>query len=141
MSEKIPEDLQDLFDKPVYVTLATVMPDGQPQLSVVWASYDGEHVLVNTARGRQKEKNMIARPMATVLAVDPEDPYRRIEVRGTVEVTEEGALDHINALAKAYRGVDKYFGGVQPAEREGKEIRVKCKITPTRVVAFNPKRG
>jgi len=138
MSASIPDSFRDLFDKEVYVTVATVQPDGQPQCTVVWCSYDGEHILVNTARGRQKEKNMSERPMATVLAVDPENPYRWIEVRGTVEITEEGGLDHINALAKAYRGVDKYYGGVAPAEMEGKEVRVLCKITPTKVVAFNP---
>ncbi len=136
MSAVIPEEYRDLLDEPIYVTVATVMPDGQPQLSVVWCSYDGEHVLVNTARNRQKEKNLLARPMATVMAIDPKNPYRWLEVRGSVELTEEGALDHINSLAKAYRGADAYYGGVTPAEMANKETRVICKIKPTRVIAF-----
>ncbi len=133
MSTKIPESHVDLLSAPVYVDVITVMPDGQPQASVVWCSYDGEHVLVNTAVGRQKEINLRERPMATVLSVDPNNPFRYIEVRGTVEVTEEGALAHINELAKAYRGADSYYGGVQPAELAKKETRVVCKITPTHV--------
>ena len=139
MSTTIPDDFKDLLDRPVYVNVATVMPDGQPQLSVMWCSYDGQHILLNTARGRQKEKNMSARPMVTILAVDPENPFRYLEVRGKVaEVSEAGALDHINTLAQAYAGKPSYYGGVAPAEQEGTETRVICKIKPTRVVAFNP---
>ena len=133
MSSQIPDKFKDLLENPVHLTIATVMPDGQPQLSVVWCSYDGEHVLVNTARGRQKDKNLTARPFATVLAIDPENPYRYLEVRGTVEMTEEGALEHINQLAKQYTGADSYYGGVSPAELAEKETRVICKITPTHV--------
>ena len=136
MSTKIPDSHTDLLNAPVYVDVVTLMPDGQPQASVVWCSYDGEHVLVNTAVGRQKEKNLRERPMATVLAVDPNNPFRYIEVRGTVELTKEGALDHINQLAKAYRGADSYYGGVQPAEMAQKETRIMCKIKPTHVNAF-----
>jgi PPOX class probable F420-dependent enzyme len=110
------------------------MSDGQPQASVVWCNYDGTHVLVNTARGRQKEKNMRARPVATILALDPENPYRYLEVRGTVQViTEEGAVEHINQLAELYMNKPKFYGGVAPAELEGREVRVICKIKPTRV--------
>lgn len=137
MSAKIPNSHKDLLGAPVYVDLITVMPDGQPQASVVWCSYDGEFVLVNTAVGRQKEKNMRTRPQATILAVDPQNPFRYLEVRGTVEtVTKEGAVDHIDALAKAYRGADSYYGGVQPAELAEKEIRVMCKIKPMQVNAM-----
>jgi PPOX class probable F420-dependent enzyme len=136
MSTKIPDSHIDLLNAPNYVDVITVMPDGQPQATVVWCSYDGEHVLVNTAVGRQKEINMRERPMATVLSVDPDNPFRYIEVRGTVEVTEEGAIDHANQLAKAYQNVDSYYGGVQPAELAEKETRVMCKIKPTHVNAF-----
>ena len=139
MSAAIPDSHKDLVEGPNYTTLVTVMPDGQPQASIVWCSLDDGNVIVNTARGRQKEKNMTARPMATILVTDPENPYRYLEVRGSVEITEEGAMDHINAMAKAYRGVDSYYGGVAPAEMEGTETRVLCTITPTRVVAFPPK--
>ena len=137
MSATIPESHTDLLEGPVFVTLGTVMPDGQPQLSVVWCSYDGTHIWVNTARGRQKDKNLTARPKATLLAMDPNSPYRWIEVRAAVdEVTEEGGLDHINRLAKLYVGADSYYGGFAPAELAEKETRVIYKLKPTRVIAF-----
>jgi PPOX class probable F420-dependent enzyme len=133
MTESIPQSHRDLLQGPVYITLATVMPNGQPQATVVWCNYDDPYVLVNTARGRQKEINMRERPMATILAVDPDNPYRYLEVRGTVEeMTEEGAVDHINMLAWLYRN-KPYYGGVAPAEQEKTEVRVTCKIRPTRV--------
>lgn len=137
MSTVIPESHKDLIEGPVFVTLSTVLPDGQPQSSVVWCNNDGNYLLVNTVRGRMKEKNMRARPMATILAIDPQNPYRYLEVRGKVEeITEEGAIDHINQLAQLYVNQPKYYGGVAPAEREGKETRVICKIKPTRAVTF-----
>ena len=99
MSATIPDSFRDLLDGPVYAALTTVMPDGQPQLTIVWCNYDGGHVLVNTIRGRQKEKNMLARPMVTLLALDPENSMRWIEVRGVVdEMTEEGGVEHITEL-------------------------------------------
>ncbi len=137
MSTVIPESHKDLIEGPVCVTLSTVLPDGQPQSSVVWCSYDDNHILVNTARGRMKEKNMRARPMATILAIDPQNPYRYLEMRGKVEeITEEGAIDHINQLAQLYINKPTYYGGAAPAEQEGKETRVVCKIKPIRVVTF-----
>ena len=136
MSVTIPADYQDLLTGPIFVSLATVMPNGQPQVNVMWCGFDGEHVLINTAKGRQKERNMAARPMATVLAVDPENAFRWLEIRGTVvEITEEGAVEHITSLAHTYAGQD-YYGGVQTAEQAEKETRVICKIEPTRVIAF-----
>lgn len=137
MSTKIPSSHKDLLEKPVHVALTTVMPDGQPQSSVVWWDYDGENVLINTARGRQKDKNLSARPMATILAVDPQNPYRYLEIRGQVaEETEKGAFEHISKLAKKYAGVDQYYGGVAPADQANKETRVIYKIKPTKVLAF-----
>ena len=116
MSTEIPAAYKDLLEEPVYVTLATIMPNGQPQLTVVWCSYDGTYVLVNTARGRQKERNMSARPQVSVMAIDPKNPYRWLEVRGVVEeITAEGGLDHINRLAKAYLKKSAYYGEVAPA--------------------------
>ena len=137
MSTTIPDSHKDLLDGPVVVSLSTVMADGQPQSSPVWCSFDGSHILVNTARGRQKDKNLTKRPMATILAVDPENPYRYLEIRGKVDgVTEEGALDHINQLAQIYVGASEYFGGVAPLEMKDQQTRVIYKIKPTRVVPY-----
>ncbi len=136
MEATIPASHEDLLTGKVYVTLATVQPDGQPQCTVVWIDYDGEHVLVNTASGRQKDRNLRARPMATILAVDPQDPWRWVEVRGrVVDSMEEGAVEHIHKLARRYTDKDSYYGGFRPAELRQKETRVLYKIKPTRVNA------
>jgi PPOX class probable F420-dependent enzyme len=133
MSAEIPEAYKDLLEGPVFVTLVTMFPNGQPQANPVWCSYDGTYVLINSARGRAKDKNMRANPHVTVLAVDPKNPYRWIEVRGKVEeITEEGALDHINTLSKLYRGEPDYYAP-NPQSR-GKETRVIYKIKPVRVI-------
>jgi PPOX class probable F420-dependent enzyme len=134
VSATIPDSHKDLLDGPVVVTVATVMPNSQPQLSVVWCNRDGDHILLNSARGRQKDRNIAANPRVTLLAVDPEDPYRFIEVRGAVvEITEEGAVDHISELSRLYTGKYPYYGGFAPAERQNKETRVLYRIEPTRV--------
>ncbi|MBN1201841.1 MAG: PPOX class F420-dependent oxidoreductase [Anaerolineae bacterium] len=132
MTTPIPASHTDLLEGPVTVALVTIMPDGQPQATPVWCSYDGTHILVNTARGRRKDRNMTADSRVTILAIDPTDPYRWLEVRGTVdEVTETGALDHINALSKLYTGRDDFYAPMP--DQRGKETRVIYKIKPERV--------
>lgn len=131
MAVKIPEAYHDLLEEPVVVAFATIMPDGQPQVTPVWADWDGEYVLINTAKGRQKHTNVENNPRVNVLAIDPENPYRYLEVRGIVEeIVEEDSTEHIDKLAKLYVGKDKYYGGVAPAEMEGQEVRVMYKIKP-----------
>jgi PPOX class probable F420-dependent enzyme len=123
----IPEKYLDLFEKRAFASLATVMPDGSPQVTPVWCDYDGDHVIVNTARGRQKDKNMRRDERVSLAIIDPENPYRYLEVRGRIkEVTEEGALDHIHKMAKKYLGMDKY-PNLQPGE-----VRVIFKVEPER---------
>lgn len=132
---EVPDSHRDLLDRPIVVALVTLMPDGQPQATPVWCDYDGKHVIINTARGRQKDRNMKARARVTVLSIDPDNPYRWLEVRGEVaDVTEEGGVDTINRLAKKYRGVEQYYGGVTPIERRDQETRVNFVIQPTRVL-------
>ncbi len=128
MSNQIPDSHKELFEKPIVANLATIMPNGQPQVTPVWCNYDGTYVRVNSAKGRVKDKNMRARPQATLLLVNPENVFNWVEVRGTVEeITEEGADDHIDALAKKYLGVDSY------PNRQPDEVRVLYKIKPARV--------
>jgi PPOX class probable F420-dependent enzyme len=127
MAEVIPEKYRDLFDKKAFAHLATLMPDGTPQVTPVWVDYDGKHVLVNSARGRQKDKNMERNPEVSLSIQDPDNPYRYLEVRGRVtEITEEGAEEHIDKMAKKYMGKDKYPG------RTPGEVRVLYKIEPRR---------
>ncbi len=135
MAVPIPDTHRDLLDGPVVVALITVMPDGQPQATPVWCNTDGDYILVNTARGRQKDRNMSRNPKVTLLAIDPKNPFRWIEVRGqVVEIAEEGAVEHINALSKLYTGNPDYYS-FNPAAR-GKETRVIYRIEPLKVVAF-----
>jgi PPOX class probable F420-dependent enzyme len=130
----IPEEFLDLLERPIVVTLVTVMPDGQPQATPVWFSYDGTHIWVNTARGRQKDRNMTERPKVTVLSVDPDNPYRYLEVRGEIDaITEDGAVDHINHLSDKYFNRPDYYAN-NPEQRH-RETRVIYKIKPTKVVA------
>ncbi|MFY9572867.1 MAG: PPOX class F420-dependent oxidoreductase [Blastocatellia bacterium] len=125
MPEVIPDKYLDLFQKKSFAHLATLMPDGTPQVTPVWVDHDGEYVLVNSARGRRKDKN-IKRNQAVALSIqDPDNPYRYLEVRGKVaETIEEGADQHIDKMAKKYMGVDKY-----PYRQPG-EVRVLYKIKP-----------
>jgi len=128
MGSKIPDNFFDLFQKRAFAHLATVMPDGSPQVSPVWVDYDGARLIVNSARGRQKDRNMRRDGEVAVSIQDPDNPYRYLLVRGrVVEVTEEGADAVIDALAKKYLGVDKY-----PYRRPG-EVRVTYKIEPEHV--------
>ena len=134
MSATIPEEFRPLLGAPVFITCVTVMPDGQPQASVVWCSYDGSHIWVNSADGRQKNRNMARDPRVTIVAMDPDDPYRYLEVRGVVdEITTEGWLEHINSLSLAYRGEPDYYH--DSPQKRGVETRTIFKIKPVHVVA------
>jgi len=134
----IPADYRDLLEGRVYAALATVMPDGRPQSTVVWCDYDGTHVLINTMRGFRKEKNMRATPRVTLLAYEQHNPLRSLEVRGTVvEMTEAGALQHLDGLSLKYIGRAPYFGECVPAELKEREFPVLCRIAPTHIVALN----
>ncbi len=125
MASKVPEKYTDLFEKKAFAHLATLMPDGRPQVTPVWCDYDGTYVRVNSAKGRQKDRNMRRDPRVSLALMDPNNPYRYLEVRGTVtEITEEGAMEHINKLAKKYLDVETY-PNLQPGE-----VRVTYKIEP-----------
>ena len=130
MSEQIPEKALDLFQKPVLAHLATIMPDGSPQVTPVWVDFDGTHVLINTSKGRRKTLNMEKQPKVGLDIVDNENPFHWLSVRGHIaEITEQGADAHIDKMAKKYVGVDTY------PNRQPDDIRVICKIVPDRVIA------
>lgn len=137
MSCAIPDEFMDLANGPRVAALTTVMPDGQPQTTVIWCDYDGEYLRVNTMRGFRKEVNMRANPKVTLLCFDPREPLRSLEIRGmVVEMTEEGALDHLDGLSERYIGKSPYFGNCVPAELQQTETPVLCKIRPERVVTL-----
>jgi PPOX class probable F420-dependent enzyme len=124
---QIPESHRDIFDKRSFAHVATVNGDGKPQVSPVWIEYDGTHILVNTARGRKKDRNMSDNPQIAISVQDPDNPYRYIGVQGHIEeVTEKGAAEHINKLSHKYNGRD--YPPLKPGE-----TRVIYKIVPDRV--------
>src|SRR5688500_7241143 len=112
----IPDSHKDLLTEPVYATLVTMMPDGQPQAQVVWADLEGDHIMINTEASRQKARNMQRNPRVTLLWVDPKDAHRFIEIRGLVEsMSEADGKAMINHLSHKYDGKD-YFGGRAPTD-------------------------
>lgn len=136
---RIPDSHLDLVECPRVAALTTVMPDGSPQTSVVWCDFDGDCVRVNTMRGFQKERNMRRNPRVTLLCYDPRNDGRYLEVRGTVEeMTEDGAMVHLDALSSKYAGRPmRYFGECVPAALAETEVPVLCRIRPTHVVALD----
>jgi hypothetical protein len=135
MSASVPESHVDLLAGPYLATLTTIAPNGQPENTVVWCSWDGEYVLVNTAAGRRKWKNVQSNPRVALTVIDPKDPYRWIDVRGVVEAIEPDVDNaNIDAHARLYVGAERYYGGFAPAERAAAETRVVMKIRPGRVL-------
>jgi PPOX class probable F420-dependent enzyme len=128
MAANIPEQFKDLFRKKAFANLATLMPDGRPQVTPVWCDLEGSHIRINSAKGRLKDKNMRRNKNVALSIIDPDNPYRHLAIQGdVVDITEQGADEHIDTLAKKYLGKDKY-----PFRQPG-EVRVIYKIRPDRV--------
>ena len=128
----VPDEYQDLLadETRAFAYLATLMADGTPQLTPVWFNTDGTHILINSAAGRIKDRNMRARPQVALVITDPKNPYRYIQIRGqVVATTQEGAYEHIDQLAGKYTGTPKYQN-LAPGEK-----RFIYKILP------NPKKA
>ena len=142
-TDDIPASHRDLVECPPVAALSTLMADGSPQTSVVWCDFDGECVRVNTMRGFAKERNMRRDPRVTILAYDPRQPLRYLEIRGTVvEMTEDGAVRHLDELASKYAGRPiRYFGGAVPARFAETETPILCRVRPTHVVALDATGG
>src|SRR5882757_3138377 len=123
----IPDGFLDLMQqKTAFANLATVMPDGSPQVTPVWFDYRGGMLRVNSAKDRVKSRNMAQGSPVALAIMDPENPYRYIQIRGRVaRVAEHGAAEHIDSLAMKYLGKEKY-----PFSQPG-EVRVMFEIEPT----------
>ena len=125
---EIPAAFRDLTEKKAFANLATLMPDGSPQVTPVWFDVANGRVRVNTAKGRVKARNMRDGSPVALSILDPDNPYRYMQIRGrVVRATEHGADAHIDALAKKYLGKDKY-----PFRQAG-EVRVMYEIEPAAV--------
>ena len=123
MADALSPKARDLIARPVLASLATLNPDGSPQITPLWVDLDGDDVVFNTAKGRKKARNLERDPRVAVTVIDPDDQYNVVAFRGTVvDVTTEGADAHIDSLAKKYLGVDSY-----PMRREG-EVRIRVMV-------------
>ena len=130
MPQAISPGFRKLLGEPAFCQLATLMPDGSPQITQVWVETDGEHVLINTIEGSQKERNVRRDPRVAVNVVDPTNAWRIAMVRGrVVEVTTEGAIEQIDRLAKKYLGQDTY------PFHHPQRIRTTIRISPEKINA------
>jgi PPOX class probable F420-dependent enzyme len=128
MTDTLSEKARALIARPVLASLTTLGADGSPQVTPLWIDRDGDDLLFNTAKGRVKARHIEHDPRVAVSVVDPDDQYNVVALRGTVvDVTTDGADEHIDALAKKYLGVDSY-----PMRQEG-EVRVKVRVRTDRI--------
>ncbi|HXF50973.1 MAG TPA: PPOX class F420-dependent oxidoreductase [Dehalococcoidia bacterium] len=131
MAVPLSEAARALLEGQNFGHLATLMPDGSPQVSPVWVDHDGAHVLVNTAEGRVKLRNVRRDPRVAISIANQQNPYQMVTIQGrVVEITHEGADEHIDKMAKKYLGQDTY-----PFRRPG-ERRVILKIAPERIAGW-----
>lgn len=131
MAAELSAGFQKLLREPAFCQIATIMPDGSPQITQTWVDTDGEHILINTSDTRQKTRNVRRDPRVAVNIVDPANQYRIASVRGkVVAVTTEGADEQIDKLAFKYLGAEKY-----PMRRPD-EVRVILKIAPEKINAI-----
>jgi PPOX class probable F420-dependent enzyme len=134
MTATIPDTHSNLLVEPVHGVLTTLLPDGQPQSSIVWVDYDGCYILINTILERQKGRNMCADPKVSLLVIDPANGSRWIEIRGhVVSLTPDGAEAHADKLTARYTGKRRFYGDIYPVEQKYRETRVIARIAPLKV--------
>lgn len=128
---KLSDSARKILEGKNFVYLATVNPDGTPQVTPTWVDTDGNFVLINTAIGRVKHRNVKKNPIVALAITEHNNPYNLVVIKGKVveQVTGQAAEDHIDKMAKKYRGLDKY------PNRNPNEPRVLLKIEPTRIIA------
>lgn len=133
----IPKSHIELLEGPYLAVFTTVAPDGQPESTVVWCSWDGSHVLVNALDNRRKVQNVTQNPLVSLTVLDPQDPYHWIDVRGCVEeMVPDVGYANINAHSKLYTGNAEYYSSDELLKRKGQDKRVILRILPTRVVTM-----
>ena len=124
----LPETAKKLLDDANFVVVGTSNTDGSPQTSVLWATYDGDDVLLSTTQGRKKETNWLKDPRTSVLILNRENAYSYVEVRGTVSMTTDGGPELIERLSQAYTGSS------YTADEGTDNVRVVVRVTPTHIV-------
>lgn len=137
MSAVIPDSHLDLLSGPYLAVFTTVADHCRPESSVVWCDWDGEDVFISTLDTSRKARNIRSNPWVNLTVLDPEDPYRWIDVRGHVEeMVPDEEFTLLDRLAKSYADVDTYYGGVAPARLAGQEPRVLIRVRPEHVVVY-----
>lgn len=126
MGRELPALARELLDQQTYAVITTINPDGSPQASVIWAKRDDDEIVFSTIRGRRKTRNMERDPRVSFVAYDPADPYRYVEVRGSVTMTEQGGDALIDELCRAYQG--------RPWPHRPHEVRVVCRLPADHIV-------
>ncbi|MGP3969387.1 PPOX class F420-dependent oxidoreductase [Streptomyces sp. 6N223] len=132
MAAALNDKLKQILDGKVFVTLSTIQPDGSPQSSPVWVTRDGDELLISTTTDRRKYLNLRRDPRATVVVLDPDEPYSYAEIRGTVEMTTEGGRELIDELARKYVGASSYADWNPGAGQDAP--RVVVRVVPRKVV-------
>jgi PPOX class probable F420-dependent enzyme len=129
----IPASHVDLLERPICGVLTTLDAHGRPESSLVWVDFDGECARVNTTLERRKGRNLRADARVSLLVVDPANTGRFLQIRGEAELVTEGALEHLDALTRAYTTHPRYYGHVYPIEQQARETRVTCRIHARRI--------
>lgn len=130
MAAKLSDELKQLLDTPVFVSIATIQPDGSPQVTPVWVKRDGDELLISTTVDRRKTRNLKRDPRVTVLVQPPDNPYTYAEIRGTATLTTEGGRELIDELAQKYVG--KNYADFNPNSEQDAE-RVVVRVSPRKV--------
>jgi PPOX class probable F420-dependent enzyme len=130
MPEPLPDLARRLIDENTFASLSTVNPDGAPQSSIIWVKREDDVVVFSTIRGRRKTRNMERDPRVSLNLFDPADPYAYVELRGSVELTEENGRELIQELSRNYDGVDFR---IEPPE----VVRVVCRLVPDRAIVHS----
>lgn len=140
MPTLIPESHRDLLDVPICVVVSTTMRSGRPQSTVVWCATDGEQVFISVSDQSQKYRNLQRDPRLSLMAVDPTNPFRWIEIRGTVVAFDEAeGLPLLDALSQVYMAMPQYYGYVEPEAKRGTVQFVRLTIRPDKVKVVGKK--
>jgi PPOX class probable F420-dependent enzyme len=132
-SVAIPASHLDLLERPICGVLTTMSTAGQPESSLVWVDHDDECATVSTTLERRKARNLRANPKVSLLVVDPDNTGRFIQIRGDAELVRDGAAEHVDRLTRRYTHHPRFYGFVYPAEQQGRETRVICRIHARRI--------
>jgi PPOX class probable F420-dependent enzyme len=131
MTAELTDAQRALFDAKNFAVIATINPDGQPQLSVVWCKIEGNDIVVSTVVGRRKHRNLVRDPRVTILVNPAESPYQYVEVRGVATMTQERGRELIDELAADYMGADRY-----PGDDGTDNVRVVVRIRPEHIASM-----